>query len=540
MLSINTAPTDPQKRAREAGGPDEIIRLDKTDDIDTLLDRLEWVKGRHALVVVPGSSDMLASLVSLRLLKRRAEALQLDVLLVAQDGQTRTLAHEAGLSAYMTEGGGLVALRRLEKQHGTRLCDIVREERAAPLSANAPGVVPTKARRRPGDRYRLWTLPRRGRFLSQLATLLILVALAAGLAYTVITVVPLATVTVVPATRPVSETVMVTADQEATDVDYQAKVVPARVVEVRIEGSAQVPTTSKRDAPNNRATGKITFANKTAQEVQVPAGTVVRTSTGTNIRFTTAQKVTVPAGLGNRVEADIVAVTPGPSGNVRAYLISTIEGSLSVQLTAVNERPTGGGDVKPVGVVTAGDKERVKTLLLQQLREAAYARIKEQLDEQEFVPPETMAVLVISEQYDKFLDELSDTLGLKMNVVANAVAVPGQHANAVAFDALQAAVPSDYYLAAKGLHFERGEVRQIDEKRRVSFSVTAAGIAVANIDTSGLREALQGQTMEKSQAIVMERLPIKKPPTIDVRPNWSGRMPALPFRINVLVLTELD
>ena len=73
------------------------------------------MRGRHAVVIVPGSSDMLANLVSLRRLQRRAEDLGVEVLLAARDGLTRTLAREAGISTYVFSFSALWALRRRQK-----------------------------------------------------------------------------------------------------------------------------------------------------------------------------------------------------------------------------------------------------------------------------------------------------------------------------------------------------------------------------------------------------------------------------------------
>jgi len=481
---------------------------------------------------------MLASQVKLRRLQRRAEELAVQVLLVARDGLTVNLARRIGIRTFLFKFEALWVLR----QHQGR--ERAEADAAGMLAAGEGPSAPPKARhirrrRIPGDRFRLRTLPSRGRILSIFMGLLVVAALGAGLFYTILSVVPVATVEVVPSVMKVSETVLVTADPQAAEVDLAGRIVPARLVEVQLEGSAQIATTSKKPAPDKRATGVITFANRTAQDVRVPAGTVVRTSTGTNIRFNTTKEVVVPAGIGNRADAEITAVTPGPSGNVGAFLISTIEGGVGLAVTAVNGQPTSGGDVKQVGVVTAADREHVKDVLLQELRQEAYVRIQEQLDAQEFVPPQTVEIAIISELYDKFLDELSDSLGIKMRVVANAVAVAGQDANTVALAALQASVPPDHTLVAPGLTFERGEVR-IGDRRRVNFAMTASGAAVANIDTSGLRESLTGQSIERAQAIVMERLPLKQPPAIQVRPDWSGRMPQLPFRINVWVQTELE
>jgi hypothetical protein len=166
--------------------------------------------------------------------------------------------------------------------------------------------------------------------------------------------------------------------------------------------------------------------------------------------------------------------------------------------------------------------------------------MQEQLDAQEFVPPETVQVFVISEVYDKFVDEPADALTLELKAAANGVVIAGQDANAVALDALQRMVPSRYYLAAQGLSFERGPVVQIDEERRVSFIMTASGTAVARVETRGLRELVQGMPVAEAQALVADRLLLRRPPEIEVRPAWFGHMPYLPFRIAFVVVTELE
>jgi hypothetical protein len=537
MSKSETVPGGTGKGALE--GPDEIIYLDRSDDIGTLLQRLERVEGRHALIIVPGSEPLLASEVDLRLLKRRANALQLDVIVVAKDGLTRRLGREVGLRIYGSPRAGMAALRRLQRRHGTPRRAVVRD-------ALKPQVVETvetargRRKKSPAEQYRVYSARPKRSLPTQIAAALFLIALAAGLVYMLLLLVPEATVTVVPATQRVETSVTITADLNAYEVDFTRRIIPARVVEVRVEGTATIPTTEKRDAPHNRATGRVVFVNKTDEEVKIPAGTVVRTSTGTNVRFTTVNDVTVPAGRGSRMEADIIAELPGPSGNVAPYLITTVEGALALRVAVVNERATSGGDVKQVGVVTQADKQRLKDLLLQRLRQEALARMQEQLDAQEFVPPETVQVFVISEVYDKFVDEPADALTLELKAAANGVVIAGQDANAVALDALQRMVPSRYYLAAQGLSFERGPVVQIDEERRVSFIMTASGTAVARVETRGLRELVQGMPVAEAQALVADRLLLRRPPEIEVRPAWFGHMPYLPFRIAFVVVTELE
>ncbi len=162
-------------------GPDEIIYLDRSDDIGTLLQRLEWVEGRHALIIVPDHEPLLASEVDLRLLKRRAEALQLDVVLVAKDSLTRRLARVVGLPACGTPRAGMAALRRLQRRDGTPRKAVVRD-------ALKPQVVETvetargRRRKSPAEQYRVYTARPRRSVPAQAAAVLFLLALAAGIA----------------------------------------------------------------------------------------------------------------------------------------------------------------------------------------------------------------------------------------------------------------------------------------------------------------------------------------------------------------------
>lgn len=535
--------TQPAWQASSTPGPDEVIELDRADEIEVILQRLEWISGRHVVLVVPGRSDLLASPVHLRLLARRAEALRLDVLLVAKDGTTRVLAREAGVKAYSTRFVAMLALRRLQKRR--RLARrVVVGTTLAPAGEAEHGTAVEKPRQRrrrlPGDRFRLRTLRPRWKFISGFVTLLTLVALVAILGFTLFVLLPEATVTVVPAVETVSQEVTVIADANATGVDFATRTIPARMVTVRVEGSGEIPTASRADAPDEPARGTLWFANRTAQEVDVPMGTTVRTSTGSSIRFTTTQTVTVPAGFGNRVEAPIVATVPGPSGNVGPYLITTVEGTLSLQVTAVNDGPTSGGSVRQAGVVTHSDRARLKEEMLKRLRQEAMLRLQDQLDPQEFIPAESLQVYVISEYYDRLVDELADILGMKMQIGATAVAVAGQEANRIALDALQRAVPPEYDLIPRELSFERGQILEVDQDRRVHFVMEATGYAKARLETRGLREALAGQPVAMAEAIVMERLPVRRAPMIELRPSWGESMPELPFRIHVVVVTELE
>jgi hypothetical protein len=495
---------------------DEVIYLEADDDIITLRDRLEWTDGRRVLVVLPKGSQALASPVAVKLLRRHAESLSKEVAVVAPDGETRRLLQAEGIPSFRRMpkrwwrlGRGVQGLRR-------------REERLQ----RPPGF--RSASEVGQDLVSRW---------AQLAAFLLLLVLLGALLATLVVVIPVAKITLTPEVVPVEVTVPLVADVEATEPVPGEGVVPARELKVRLEGTGEIPTSSRHDAPDLPARGKVVFANLTPEDVIVPMGTVVRTSTGTTVRFTTVQTVTVPGPVGGKAEAEVVALNPGPVGNVGKNLINRVEGSLSLRVTVTNEEPTSGGTVKQVGVVTYADKERLRNSVLQQLRQESLQRLRQALEPTEFLLPETVDLVVLDEVYTPSLVEVeSETLQMVMRVEARALAVSERAANEMVLRALEAAVAGKGRLLPQRVAFERGaEVKVEEGRRRAAFSMRGRGVAVPDLDLNQARNAVAGLPVEEARAWMQANLPLAKPPEVNLSPNWLGRIPWLPFRIHLFV-----
>jgi hypothetical protein len=451
---------------------EQIIYLEVDDDIAAIRDRLEWAQARRVLLVIPPSCQTLSNLVNLKLLQRHVHNLAMEAALVTRDATTRELAHEVGFPVFSSLGRAQRA-----KWYGRRVI-----EKAPPRPREYKGPRPRE------PILPAWSeSPGRGQQILAVAFFSILFLF---LAAAVLLLVPSATVTLRPMT--------------------------------------------KRDAADARATGTVIFVNKINEPVEIPLGTVVGTSAGTNIRFTTIETATLPSAIGGTAETGIVSVEPGPSGNVDAFMINTIEGPLALQVRVVNDKPTGGGNMKQVGVVTQADKDRLKASLLQKLQQDAYNRILEELKEQEFVPPESLTVEVVSETYDKFVDEEADVLGMKMVVSASGTAIGGQDANALVYRLLEARVREGYQLTAEGLHFEAGQIVTV-EGRKVSFTMKASGLIVPVIDLNTVINDIRGRPIEEAENLLSQRFPLEERPIIEVAPDWLGRVPLLPFNIDVSI-----
>jgi len=333
------------------------------------------------------------------------------------------------------------------------------------------------------------------------------------------------------------------ADPEAETASLSKLTVPARILESDVEDVAEIATQNKTDAPDASAKGVITFINQGAAPLTINPGAVVRTATGTTVRFRTVTTATLPAAVGGTAEAEIEALAPGPVGNVEAATITEVETpALRGKVRVINERATQGGGVKQVGIVTRADMDRLKAQLLQQLQQQAYAELQAQLGDQEFLPPESMTVEILAEVYDQFLDAESDTLGLQMRILASGTAVDRANANLLAYEALKERIPSTYELQSEEISFDLDEENVQIDGRSVIAQVKASAPLIVELDRQEVRNAVAGLTADEASQILAESFALDAPPVVQVLPDWIkrwqwlDRVPYLPFRIQVVVL----
>lgn len=505
----------------------QVIYLDAKDDMPAIRDLLEGAQAKRVLLVIPKESRTLRDPINLRVMRRYADNLALDVALVTRDGRTRQLAKEEGIAVLATLWRGQRSRWRSVAPRRSAA------ERAA--AARVDGLRTGRGDIGYGDVAILWA----GRILGVLLFVGLL-AFVLGLAALVI---PEGEVTLVPYREPVEVVLELRADPEQEKPDLAELLIPARILEAEIEQIGEIATVNTRDAPDAPAIGVVTFINQSATPLEILPGAVVRTSTGTTVRFKTVTTATLPAGIGGTAEAEIEALAPGPVGNVAAATINVIEtADLRGRVRVINEQPTSGGGVKQVGVVTRADMDRLKAQMLQQLQQRAFVELQSQLGEQEFLPDMSMTTEILSEVYDQFLESEADVLHLQMRILATGTAVDRANANLMAYEALKAQIPSTYELKSEQIAFGLNEVDVAMEGRSVILEVTASAPLVVELDRGDVRSTVAGLTVDEATHVLASSFSLGAAPLVEVRPEWIkrwewlDRVPYLPFRIQVVVL----
>jgi hypothetical protein len=366
----------------------------------------------------------------------------------------------------------------------------------------------------------------------------IFVAMLALLGFISIVLVPGATVTLRPVTYAVSTDLTIQANPDLENLDFINLRVPARVVEIEVVGSDQIATTAIRDEPDTRATGELVFTNKRSQATTVISGTIVSTSAGTTIRFRTMEDVTLPPQVGARGRTPIEALEPGPSGNVPAYSINRVEGPMDRQVNVINVAPTEGGEMSQVTYVTNADKQQLREVLLQRLNQEGYDSLVAELDEVEFLPPESLIAFVLSETYDKFPGDAADYLELHMRALIRGTVIDREDAELLGLRMLELEVREGFQLLGEETEFRIAEVSEADYDGTLTFEMSAKGVTWVEINETDVKEGIKGKPADQAEEYLALHFGLAEEPSVQVSPGWWKRVPWLLFRISVHVLSE--
>jgi hypothetical protein len=551
----------------------QILELEATDDIASIKTKIDFAlpllvtqaqqaggspppqQRRRLLLVVPRKNEAMQSLVNMKLLARIVKGRAVDLALVSNQPKVRDYAKAAGLKTFgslrrANWAGWKPDAAPLMPTYETSSAIVQpgneTQTRLADPALNGEGIAPpaappqtSKPKRQKKKKYVVVTGSGRISLWQQLGALVLVLVLAFALVLGFITLLPQATVTLIPVAQPVETELIVRADPDAQAVDFQTLTFPARVDQVELALSGEIETVETELAPTGLAGGAVTFINRTDVTQTISVSVTVSTSAGEQVDFVTVQTATIPAGVGAFTTTQVIATEPGPSGNVRAGQINRfVDSSYALRARVINESDLGGGTMEAARIVVQDDKERLQAHLRQLIQQEGLDQLEARLEGQEFISPETLQVIVLDVSYNEFSGDFSDTFSGEMQAVVRGTVVGGYNANRLALAALEAQVPPGFELDIEGLHFGAGEVLDVQEGV-VTFKIVASGRYTPVIDSQEIAQAVAWQPIGEAQAMLDQRYTLATVPGIEVKPAWAmkwlGRLPYYSLRINVIV-----
>ena len=512
-----------------AGMGIEVIRVGRNDSLASIAHLLESATEQSVLIHVPfGNGHILGEQVDMARLKQAASDRGINVGIVSVDGRARNAAAVMRLPNYSTIMGGRL-------RHGRARPWWMPEERRVGERTHISEADKKAVNRRIAPKPRWLTYSYR--YLVIFSFLIIL----AGLLVTVLYVIPRATIVLKPEIRAIEVTQQIVADPRFDESEASGATVPGRLLVFADTWRTSVEPTGVRNVPALPARGLVTFVNRVPSAATIPAGTRVSTSSGQRVTFQTMQTIELPARIGAEADVEVVALNPGPSGNLPPDRINRIDGTLSAQLNVRNLFELSGGADRSVKAVSRDDMDRLRDHVVETLFAQAIAEMRSELTNGELLAEESLRMVAIYEEnFSHFVNEETDELTFEMRAELHGTAVNAELAIDLIDEQIVSAVPDGYRLLDDTVNTTLGELQGVDAQGRVSLLMNGYALVAAEIRVGDGLERIEGQSVELASYYFEENLPLREEPEVRVWPARFDRMPYLSSRMRTVIDTTLE
>ena len=490
----------------------KIITLESHDDLISVRDKLSWAKTPRILLVWPKYEKVTLRLLDLKVLQRHADSLGAQLGLVTKWNNVRRDAESLGIPVFKSTA-------------------------AAQLNAWAES--PPRARREPKPPRKglrlmrekiqmgeaAWRTSLLGRVLAFTAGVMAVLALA-GL------FIPRAEVVLNPGAQTVSLTIPVNASPEFETVSLNGAI-PARTMSMTVSNERTLVVSGVISVPRSKASGIVQFTNSGAEEILIPAGTVV--ATNTLIRFVTMNEVRLPANGDEVVEVEIEAVEAGGNGNVDANTITIVEGTLGLSVKVTNPEPATGGTNEDVTGPTDEDRSSLREQTMNELISIAEEQIRAALGAGDLYLADTLQLVNIqSEEFSIPAGERGSELTLSLQAEYSAHYILAEDLETLAASAVAASIPQGFSSQGE-MTLSPLETPFTDSTGITRFPLQASQATLKNINLSQVFNLIRGRDIDRAVSAVKEAFSLQNEPEIRITPSWWKWLPLVPFNISVEV-----
>jgi hypothetical protein len=368
-------------------------------------------------------------------------------------------------------------------------------------------------------------LPRLGRYGPALA----IAAVLGVMAWLALSMAPAATVTFAPPQDDFARTLTVSVSSSRTTADIPRLLLPGHTVTVSHTITLARRTTGSATAPTGRARVELTITNGGAEDVSLPAGSVLLAGEDGPL-FALDRHALLPARGTLGVTA--TALMPGPAGNVPPAAIDRWRDAAYSTVTVTNPAAATGGADGPVPAVAAED---IAAITAEAEALASSASLLAQAFHEhsaDAVLARTATATVTFDDPAGLLGTEADTLLLRVTYTVTALAIRADAIDALARALLAPPGTRSVFVPGSARAVDTGAVngRDADGGELVEIELRAA--FTRDVLPGDVKDLVKGRSQSGALASIEERYGIADA-EVDLAPGWAPWVPRFGFRIDV-------
>ncbi len=493
-----------------------VISLENADDYISICDKLLWAKSPRILLVWPDESRLRLLLSDMVLIVRKAEEIGSQVAIVCDDQRVLDLAAQINLSVFSSIPEAQKKAWRRPKKTRKLLQRGLKQKK---------------------DVYQIQILDKQRKDLERkihpiLRIIIFLFAIIAvgGL---ITLFIPSAEVHLSPNVTEESLFVPVWTNPEVKMVSFSGAI-PTRSIPVVVDGMLIRPSTGIEKLPTQSAKGDVIFRNLTDGEIFIPSGTIVRTTQGEIIRFSTSKSVTLSAGVNQEIAVPVVALVSGVSGNINPGLIDAVESEIGGSVAVTNEMAISGGVDTKTTAPSELDYQKANNELLNELQTKALAIFQEEYGDEIFWVSEDNIILdeILLETKNPEVGIPADQFQLNIEARFLISYISKVDVETIIKGTFETNLIPGYEVQPGSLYFAQDGSVEEDQSGNLRLGVLATQKFIERIDENQIKQSIVGDSLTKAQEKLSSSFDQVR---ISINPGIFKHLPFFTFRIKVII-----
>ncbi len=301
---------------------------------------------------------------------------------------------------------------------------------------------------------------------------------------------------------------------------------PATSIEVEVQAEKSKSTTGTKTV-GDRAKGKITIRNGTADEVDFESGTKV--SGPGDLEFTVDEAVSVPGASSpttpGTASVAVTAAVIGAEHNIAKDESFSVTNFPKSEVDAVSEDVFSGGSSREVRAISESDVKSLNEELIEDARAKALLALEREAASAQLVVDATKYE-VVDESVSGSAGEEADSVTISITLNATGLVITGEQMRELSSIILQDQVPEGFSLKSDQVVSDFQLMDEIEEGVW-EFDVSLAAKLLPSVDTDQIKKDIAGKP-KKFVEEYLARIPGYNGATITVRPPLPGFLGNIP------------
>ena len=523
------------------------IYIEPDEEIISVVEKLGEQKEDSIFLVIPSESDLLTSLVNLKLLKKEAARLAKDITLVTQNKKMRKLIASAGLNTTEKMGEqitpGTLEAASTSKTKAEIFIEAANEDQNE--TADESGSLEEAAESEGVSFFTHGQKTKKlsGKVLGFKAKTVFLILIVGLIYLSLFNLLPKTSVTILAQSEPLSADFELKLDSTVNAVISQDNVVPTSIWRVNEEITEEYRATGEKKV-GTKAKGVLKLVNETGRDQQISPDEIITSAQGVayhSLISTVVPKAVVSEDgkiIFGEIEITAEALEPGTEGNLAngsRLTISTLSELRKDKIYALVASPLVGGSAETVTIVSEDDFKQAEAGLNNFLKELLEEQFKNKLSEHEilikelteFGEPASQASPAVGQESKKF--ELHTTLAAK-GMVVNVKNLEQLILPIVA----QRLVKNKEIVPCVRENLTLRDARSTEQFTRAEVVLHLEGQVINSFDTFEIKRRLAGKKESEARRLLLDMTGIKD---VRFKSSWNitGKLPQKTSNITVEV-----